>query len=252
MPRSVHRHSDTQGEIKVSNKSLILYGISITALGGGAAEAQSITEDVSLGEWDRNVTSQQEYTFPSPPYSPYGYTLTSGPATFAGTAGQSGLFNDGQFGNDVPYYAASCSFVLGCGSEPVTVLASFSAASDVTALAFSIGANGDSTPVDISVNGVSLAPITVPTAKGSTMFFGVTDKSGPITSVTFTENYPLRGINYGEVDIVGSYETAVAITPEIDPNSVASGIALLLGGITVLTGRKLAKPRLLSGVIHNA
>jgi hypothetical protein len=112
---------------------------------------------------------------------------------------------------------------------------SFSAAADVTALAFTLGADSQASTIDVSVNGSAVGPLAVSSSIPTT-FFGATDKSGPITSITFT------ALNFGEMDVINSYATgrAVASAPEIDPASAASTLTLLFFSLAVLRGRKRA------------
>jgi len=83
----------------------------------------------------------------------------------------------------------------------------------------------------ILLNGLSIAPVKLSGGRPGSAFLGVTDASGPITSIKFSEGPS------GEMDVIGSYATASAVSaPEIEPTTAASGLALLLGALAVLQG----------------
>jgi hypothetical protein len=174
-----------------------------------------------------------------PPINPFngetGETIGVGNFRTPGNLGI--IFNDGLYGN-TQYVAASPGAFE--GFLPALVDVSFNASADVTALAFNLGSDGVGSNINISVNGGVLAPLAVSTAF-PTAFLGVTDTSGPITNITFTLSnfqFPVSG-NVAEMDVIGSYATARAVTtaPELDPTSATSALTLLFGGLAVLRGR---------------
>jgi hypothetical protein len=122
---------------------------------------------------------------------------------------------------------------FGGGNQPASVTVTFGAAADVTALAFTLGPDSQASTIDVSVNGSAFGPLAV-SSSISTTFFGATNNSGPITSITFT------ALNFGELDVINSYAvgSAVASAPEIDPASAASTLASLFISLAVLCGRK--------------
>jgi predicted membrane protein len=213
-------------------------------LATGIASADSVTEYTSLASWDSAVSDVTTYTILAPPMFGALFVFNGetgemiGPGTFT-TPGNLGLiFNDGLFGN-VQYVAASPGAFE--GSLPATVVTSFDASAHVTALAFTLGSETIGSDINVSVNGLALAPLVVSPAS-PTAFLGVADISGPITSVAFTVSNFQGSATEQEMDVIGSYATAVAKAPEIDPASATSGLTLLLGGLAVLRGRKRASP----------
>jgi hypothetical protein len=227
-----------------------------TALGAltfaaGFAAADTVTEYTSLGAWDSAVSGVTNYTILAPPFVSDGVVLSTppinplpgpiafGPGTFTTPANLPIIFNDGGYGSGVQYFAASPQ-AFGDGGPAIANVA-FSASSDITALAFTLGASDYSATIDVSVNGSALTPLGF-LSGNPPIFLGLTDTS-PITDISFTivnAQYGGGNTNYdpGEIDVIGSYATASAITaPEIDPTSAASGLTLLLGSLVVLRGR---------------
>jgi hypothetical protein len=226
---------------KIKVRFKVVLGLSIGLCGVVSAQ----TEYTSLASWDANVTNQSTYAVPTPPPGPnstpdkeeilYNTSLTIGPGVFT-TPGNidSVIWNDGSYGN-APYYSASPDIFT--NPNPAIVTINFAASADITALAFDLGAFYRTTPIDISMNGSALAPLAV-SSTFPTAFLGVTDSS-PITSISF--EVPLPSTNDAEMDVIGAYETAVAIVPELDTTSAASCLTLLFGGIAVLRGRKIGR-----------
>jgi hypothetical protein len=167
---------------------------------------------------------------PAEMLTPFNST-TLGPATFTTGDGFGEIFNDGQYGK--AQYISDNPQAFGGGDRVPSVIATFGASADVTALAFTLGANSLASTIDISVNGSALAPVVV-SAAFPTTFFAVTDTSGPITNITFS------ALNNIEMDVINSYATATAVktAPEIDPVSAMSAMTLLFGGLVVLRGRR--------------
>jgi hypothetical protein len=114
---------------------------------------------------------------------------------------------DGQYGTAVQYVSGD-PMAFGGGNQPASATVAFGAAADVTALAFTLRSDGQASTIDVSVNGSAFGPLAV-TSSIPTTFFGATDNSGPITSITFT------ALNFGELDVINSYAvgSAVASTP---------------------------------------
>jgi hypothetical protein len=229
----------------------LLVALGALTFAAGLASADAVTEYTSLASWDSAVSNVNTYkilappdvsdgvVIPTPPINPFNGELgeTIGPATFK-TPGNLGLiFNDGAFGGGVQYVAASPGAFE--GTLPASVVANFDASADVTGLAFTLGSISLGPNISISVNGSALAPVIVSSAF-PTAFLGVTDTSGPITSIAFTVSQSTPGGGHGaEMDVIGSYATASAVVaPEIDPTSAVSGLTLLLGGLAVLRGRR--------------
>jgi hypothetical protein len=206
-------------------------GISAT----GVVSADAVTEYTSLASWNADVSNVSAYKFSGAvgvltPFT----SVTFGPGKFTTGQGFGLIFNDGQYGGGVQYVSDD-PIAFGGGNKPASVTVSFNASANVTALAFTLGADSQASNVDISVNGSALAPVAVSPAF-PTAFFAATDTSGPITNITFTS------LNFGEMDVINSYATAraVAAAPEIDPASATSAMTLLFGGLAVLRARKRA------------
>jgi hypothetical protein len=216
----------------------VLWGLCIGFLGisvTGLASADGVSEYTSSASWSTAVNKVSDYGFSGAvgELTPF-ISVAFGPGTFTTGEGFGLLYNDGQYGTGVQYVSDDPA-AFGGGSQLASVTVSFSAAADVTALAFTLGADSAASTVDVSVNGSALGPLAVSPAFPTT-FFGATDTSGPITSITFTS------LNFGEMDVIGSYSTASAVTkaPEVDPASATSMLTLLFGGLAVLRGRKRA------------
>jgi hypothetical protein len=227
----------------------------------GFASADAVTEYTSLASWDSAVSGVTNYAILAPPFVSDGVVLATpqfnpltgpiafGPGTFTTPANLPIIFNDGDFGSGVQYFAASPQG-YGDGGPAIANVA-FSASSDITALAFTLGSVAYSATIDVSVNGSALTPLGFSYGTPP-IFLGLTDTS-PITDISFTivnAQYGGGNTNYdpGEMDVIGSYATASAIAaPEIDPNTAVSGFTLLVGGLAVLRGRrafkKVVKPR---------
>jgi hypothetical protein len=192
--------------------------------------ADAVTEYTSLASWNADVSNVSAYKFSGAigDLTPF-ESVAFGPGTF--TTPTFGLiFNDNQYGVGVQYVSDD-PIAFGGGYRPASVILSFDASANVTALAFTLGADSTASNINISVNGFALAPVAVSSAF-PTAFFAATDTSGPITNITFTVP------NVGEVDVINSYATASAVkAPEIDPASATSAMTLLFGGLAVLRGR---------------
>jgi hypothetical protein len=216
------------------------------------ASAEAVTEYTSLASWDSAVSGITNYTIlappvvsdgvvlPTPQVNPLGGPIAFGPGTFTTPANLPIIFNDGAYGSGVQYFAASPR-AFGDGGPAIANVA-FSASSDITALAFTVGSVDFSSTIDVSVNGSALTPLGF--AYGNPpIFLGLTD-TRPITDISFTianAQFGRGNTNYdpGEIDVIGSYATARAVTaPELDPASFASGLMLLLGTLAVLRGRR--------------
>lgn len=218
----------------------VLGGLCIGCLGisaTGLASAQGVSEYTSAAGWSTAVNDVSDYKFSGAmgPLSVFGESgVTFGPGTFTTGQGFGLIYNDGQYGAGVQYVSDD-PIAFGGGNQPASVTVSFRAAADVTALAFTLGADSQASTIDVSVNGSAVGPVAV-SSSIPTKFFGATDTSGPITSITFT------ALNFGEMDVINSYATgsAVASAPEIDPASAASTLTLLFFSLAVLRGRQRA------------
>jgi hypothetical protein len=212
-------------------------------LATGLVSAQAV-EYKSLASWDAAVSDVTTYTILAPPTVSDGVVeptpltnpandIAFGPGTFSTVSGYDGIiYNDNAYGGSAQYFSDDPG---ARGGDAAAVNVSFNASADVTALAFTIGTfyTGDS--VSILVNGLSIAPVQLSSGAPASAFFGVTDTSGPITSITFSTPG-------GEMDVIGSYSTAsaVATAPEIDAASATSAVTLLFGGLAALRARKRA------------
>ncbi len=222
-------------------------------LATGLVSGQAVTEYTSLASWESAVSDVATYTILAPPNVSDGVVLPPlqetflngpivfGPGTFTTPGNEPIIYDDGTYGSNVQYFAASPQ--ANPTGDAATVNVAFSASSGVTALAFALGADDSSATIDVSVNGSALTPLAVSSAF-PTAFLAVTD-TGPITSISFTstnEYYPNSQANPGEIDVIGSYATAsaVATAPEIDTASATGAITLLVGGVAVLASRKRA------------
>jgi hypothetical protein len=202
-------------------------------LATGLVSAGAVTEYTSLASWTAGVNHVSAYQFSGATgeLAPFN-SVVFGPGTFTTGQGFGVIFNDGQYGSGVQYIADNPQ-AFGGGPQTPSVIATFGASADVTALAFTLGANSLASTIDISVNGSALAPVAV-SAAFPTTFFAVTDTSGPITNITFS------ALNNIEMDVINSYASAsaVAAAPEIDAASGTSALALLLGGLAMIHARK--------------
>jgi hypothetical protein len=217
----------------------VLGGLCIGFLGisaTGLASAEGVSEYTSAAGWTTAVNDVSDYKFSGAQgqLSVFGESgVTFGPGTFTTGQGFGLIYNDGQYGSGVQYVSDD-PIAFGGGNQPASVTVSFSAAADVTALAFTLGADSQASTIDVSVNGSALGPVAVSSSIPTT-FFGATDTSGPITSITFT------ALNFGEMDVINSYAAGSAVAaaaPEIDPASAASTLTLLFFSLAVLRGRK--------------
>ncbi len=155
--------------------------------------------------------------------------MAIGPGTFTGDTQSAAIYNDGLYGAGIQYFSDAPQS-RSDHSDYGSVTVAFSAADDITALAFDLGAGLTSSEIDISVDGSAIAPVNVG-------FFGVTDSKSPITSITFTEQ---EGPGE-ETDVIGSYQTASAqptAAPEISPASAPAALTLLVGLLAVLHARR--------------
>jgi hypothetical protein len=210
-----------------------LAGISVA----GLASAGTVTEYGSSASWDAAVSNISTYQFAEIPGLGGGYgsltqfigplSATFGPGTFTGSAQAGWIY--GPPGSEGSFVDSPQAISDHHDYGSVTV--AFGATDDITALAFNdlVGEGGG---VDVSVNGVAIAPVS------SGYFFGVTDSKSPITSVTFTETgAPGQGM-----DIIGSYQTATA-APEISPMAAPAALTLLFGLLAVLDGKRRSARR---------
>ncbi len=223
-------------------------------LATGLVSAQAVTEYTSLASWDSAVSNISTYTILAPPYYSDGVLeptpadnflsgpIAFGPGTFTTPGNEPVIYNDGFYGSGVQYFAASPQAQPG-GIAIANV--AFSASSNITALAFSVGAEDYFANIDVSVNGSPLTPFGF-SFGNPPIFLGLTSKT-PFKDISFTvvnAQYGGGNTNYdpGEIDVIGSYSTgsAVAQAPEIDLASATSAITLLFGGLAMLRGRKHA------------
>jgi hypothetical protein len=222
------------------SSSKALGGLCVGFLGifaTGLASAQAVKEYGSLASWSTAVKNVSTYTFSggvdggTPCPCGGGNSLVLGPGTVTADSGNAYLYDDGLYGKGVQYFSDDPAANSDRATAAVTV--SFLASAGVSALAFTLGdASTLSNTVDISVNGTALAPVDLSAGLFKMASFGLTDTSGPITSVTFTSST-------GEMDVIGSYSTANAIAaPEIESGLAASSLTLILGGVAVLKGRR--------------
>jgi hypothetical protein len=225
--------------------------IAAGALAAGLVSADTVTEYTSLGSWDAAVTDVVSYAInggvPAGGLFEEGtLPVTFGPGTFVANGNAAGyLVNDGAYGTGVQYFTDSIGLGGGDGTS-ASLTVSFNASTDVSALAFTIGTFSEGDYVNILVNGMPIAPITLSAGAPTSAFLGVTDTSGPITSTTFTvpisEFSGRSDFNIGEIDVIGSYSTAKAVAraPEIDAASATGAITLLFGSLAVLRRRTRA------------
>jgi hypothetical protein len=210
----------------------------------GSVTAGTLTEYNSLTYWDAAVNNVSSYKISQVPGGAgYGSKtevfgsapVTLGPGAFTGNSGSGFIYNDGAYGTGVQYFSDDPS-AFGQHNVDGSVTVAFSAADDISALAFDLGAALVSSNIDISVNGSALAPLAV-SSIFPTSFVGVTDTKGPITSITFTET----NNKVGEMDVINGYEVASArptAAPEISVTSAPAALTLLLGSLAVLYGRR--------------
>jgi hypothetical protein len=206
-----------------------LFGVSASAI----VSADVVNEYTSLASWEPAVSSVVNHTIT-------GSTgvdkvvgtssVTFGPGAFTAGSAFGTIYNDNAYGNGEQYFSDDPGQR---GNSIAAVTVSFNASADVTALAFTIGTLYEGDSVSILLNGLSIAPVKLLSGAPTSAFLGVTDTSGPITSITFSEGPS------GEMDVINSYATARAVmAPEINPTSAASGLTLLLGSLAVLRGRR--------------
>jgi hypothetical protein len=195
----------------------------------GAVSADAVTEYTSLANWEPAVNDVATYMITGGPKLVGTSSVTFGPGAFTASTWGS-IFNDNAYEPGEQYFSDDPGEVIGPSTAAVTV--SFNASADVTALAFTLGTFYEGDSVSILLNGLPIAPVRLSGGHPGTAFLGVTDTSAPITSIKFSEGPS------GEMDVIGSYATARAVTvPEIDPTSAASGFTLLLGALAVLRGK---------------
>jgi hypothetical protein len=209
----------------------------------GLASADVLTEYGSLANWTAAVSNVSTYQISQVPggigYGALGEVLggqsaTIGPGVFTGNTGSAWIYNDGAYGPGIEYFSDDPRS-LGQPGVDGSVTVAFSAADDISALAFDVGAALVSADIDVSVNGFSLAPVAV-SSTFPTSFVGVTDTKGPITSITFTETDKV-----GEMDLINGYATASAqptAAPEFSPTSAPAALTLLIGLLAMLEGRR--------------
>jgi hypothetical protein len=210
----------------------------------GSVTAGTLTEYDSLTYWNAAVNNVSSYKISQVPGGAgYGTQteffgsapVTLGPGMFTGNSGSGVIYNDGAYGSGVEYFSDDPR-AFGQPNVDGSVTVAFSAADDISALAFDLGAALVSSDIDISVNGSALAPLAV-SSIFPTSFVGVTDTKGPITSITFTET----NSKVGEMDVVNGYEIGSArptAAPEISATSAPAALTLLLGLLALLHGRR--------------
>jgi len=210
----------------------------------GSVTAGTVTEYDSLTYWNaavNNVSSTKISQVPGE--AGYGSLtevlgaspVTLGPGAFSGNSGSGFIYNDGVYGAGVQYFSDDPR-AFGQPNVDGSVTVAFSAADDISALAFDLGAGLGTSDIDISVNGSLLAPLAV-SSIFPTSFVGVTDTKGPITSITFTET----NSKVGEMDVINGYEIGSArptAAPEISVTSAPAALTLLLGLLALLHGRR--------------
>lgn len=208
----------------------------------GLAAANVLTEYGSLADWNAAVSDVSTYkiTQLSPglggntPPEVFGFNpVTIGPGVFTGDTQSAVIYNDGLYGAGIQYFSDDPR-ALGQHNAIPGVTVAFSAADDISALAFEVGAGAGPSDIGISVNGFAVAPVVV-SSLFPTMFVGVTDTAGPITSIKFTASGP------GEMDLINGYETASArptAAPEISLTTAPAAITFLVGLLAVLLSRR--------------
>ncbi|MGH8199052.1 MAG: hypothetical protein ACREVO_01585 [Steroidobacteraceae bacterium] len=171
----------------------------------------------------------------TPPEVLGGMPVNFGPGQFNGDTDSGVIYNDGIYGTGIQYFSDD-PLAMAQRDANAAVTVAFGAPDDISALAFDLGAGDGPSDIDISVNGSALAPVVV-SSLFPTMFFGVTDTKGPITSVTFSS----VGDNHGEMDVINGFETAHArptAAPEISSVAAPAALTLLFGLLAVLEGRR--------------
>lgn len=218
------------------HKVNLLAALGTLTFAAGVASADAVTEYTSQASWGSAVTNVATYSIPGPLFGSQlvGTTPTPvGPGVFTAGSVWGTVYGDDVYtvdpGRDV--FSDDPGQV---GGHTASVTVSFKPSEDVTALLFHIGTFYEGDTVDILVNHSPIAPVTLSGGGlGGVAYVGVTDTSGPITSIKFTEGPG------GEMDVIGFYSTgSAAVAPEMDPKTAASGLALLLGGLAVLRGRR--------------
>lgn len=217
-----------------------LVGISVT----GLVTAGTLTEYGSLAAWNSAVSSVASYQISqlttgvgagTPAEILGGMPVSFGPGLFTGDTHSGVIYNDGVYGTGIQYFSDDPR-AMGQPGAIASVTVAFGAPDDISALAFDLGAGHGPSDIDISVNGSTLAPVVV-SSLFPTMFLGVTDTKGPITSVTFSS----VGNDHGEMDVINGYETAHArptAAPEISSVAAPAALTLLFGLLAVLEGRR--------------
>lgn len=214
-----------------------LVGISVA----GLAAAGALSEFGSLAAWNAAVSNVASYQISEPTGEETlfgGTPVAFGPGTFTGDSQSGVLYNDGLYGTGIQYFSDDPR-AMGQHDAIASVTVAFGAPADISALAFDLGAGDGPADIDISVNGSKLAPVVV-SSLFPTMFFGVTDTKGPITSVTFSA---VGSNDPGEMDVINGYETAHArptAAPEISSVAAPAALTLLFGVLAVLEGRRRA------------
>jgi hypothetical protein len=211
----------------------------------GLAAAGTLTEFGSLADWNAAVSNVSSYRISqlmtglggetTPPEVLGGMPVSFGLGVFTGDTHSGVIYNDGIYGTGVQYFSDD-PLAMGQRDATASVTVAFGVPDDISALAFDLGAGDGPSDIDISVNGSALAPVVV-SSTFPTMFFGVTDTKGPITSVTFSS----VGNDHGEMDAINGYETASArptAAPEISPMAAPAALTLLFGLLAVLEGRR--------------
>ncbi|HEY1891069.1 MAG TPA: hypothetical protein VGG63_11720 [Steroidobacteraceae bacterium] len=232
----------------MSSKSFrALLSGSIGILAVGLASAGTLAEYNSLAAWNAAVSNVSSYRISqlttglggetTPPEVLGGMPVSFGPGVFTGDTGSGVIYNDGVYGTGIQYFSDDPR-ANGQHNAIAAVTVAFGAPDDISALAFDLGAGDGPSDIDISVNGSALAPIVV-SSLFPTMFLGVSDTKGPITSVTFSA----VGNNAGEMDVINGFQTAHArptAAPELSSMAAPAALTLLFGLLAVLEGRRRA------------
>jgi hypothetical protein len=207
----------------------LLAAFGALTVAAGVVSADAVTEYTSLANWEPAVSNVATHMITGG-YKVVGTSsVTFGPGTFTAGSVWGTIFNDNQYEPGEQYFSDDPGQIA---PSTAAVTVSFKASADVTALAFTIGTFYEGDSVSILLNGLSIAPVKLSSGRPGSVFLGVTDTSGPITSIKFSEGPS------GEMDVIGSYATASAVAaPEMDPTSSAIGLTLLLGALAVLRGR---------------